>query len=88
MSVFHLTLAELLQVPSDSLRDVLAARLNHQHDRLPLSLAEAEALLKFPKSHQDDLWKLSLLLNVPHQLLLDSVKLQEQIDLLQGRSIA
>ena len=43
-------------------------------------LSQKDALLAGDSSITDELWKFSVSLNVPHQLLFDAIRLQTSID--------
>jgi two-component sensor histidine kinase len=78
MNIIQSFLLHALQVPQADLRSTLerafaksefSASLQHRID----------ALLRAEDQLRDDLWKVSLSLELPHQLLFDAFLLQQQV---------
>ena len=80
MNIIQSFLVSLLQIDEPALRTAILHRVWHgrfQHSLLPL----IDAFLRGDHDISDELWKFSVSLDVPHQLLFDAFRLQMAINL-------
>jgi len=79
MNIVYSFLSSAFNVEATDVSALIHSRISESpfSDELFLQM---DGFLKGEETVQDDLWKFSVALNLPHQLLCDSFKLQQQVN--------